>query len=668
MVSSRSSSQTRWFLAKDKQRLGPFSWEQLQRLASIGKITSDDMLLEEGQRQWVSANTLVGLFSSQKETMAQSQNPVAPTLLTADGPHRSSMLHAPIITGYEILGKLGQGGMGVVYKARHLGLDRLVALKMLPAQGKDSEKALARFQREAKVLAKLQHPNIVQVHDIGEHEGQPYIALEMVNGGDLADYLSQRRPDVKKIAAFVEKLARAVHAAHEKGIIHRDLKPSNILLTEQGQPKITDFGIAKDLEQPSQQTATGAVLGTPTYMAPEQASGQINAIDARTDMYALGAILYEMLSGQPPFTGPAQIVIYHVLNSMPPSLRKLNRDVPKDLEQICLRCMSKKAHMRYESALKLAEALHEFRVPKTKEAPAPKVGQWWLLPTLIGGTALCIALLILLLTALAKDEPSTEPHIIRKVIKPKADNYVVELPDGVKLEMARVPKGTFWMSENDQNARNQFTIQDDFYIGKYEVTQEQWQAVMGSNPSYFSRSGEGSEKVKNISDADLKRFPVEQVSWEDCQTFITKLNEKNSKSEWTYRLPTEAEWEYTCRGGATSKEQCSFHFYLDKPTNDLSSTQANFDGNFPYGNAAKGLYIEQPKKVGFSGPNALGVYDMHGNVWEWCHDEWGSSRVNRGGSWNDLGEYCRAGYRFRDYPSRRYNILGFRLVQSSVKK
>ncbi len=207
-------------------------------------------------------------------------------------------------------------------------------------------------------------------------------------------------------------------------------------------------------------------------------------------------------------------------------------------------------------------------------------------------------------------------------------------------------------------------IPHDFYIGMHPVTQGEWQGVMGSNPSHFSRKGDGKDKVKQISDAELKEFPVENVSWEDVQEFIEKLNAHEKNSGWVYRLPTEAEWEYSCRGGAASKEECSYHFYLDQPTNALSSHQANFNGNHPDGDAGKGPYLERTTQVGSYKPNRLGIHDMHGNVWEWCDDlcEGGSDRVIRGGGWYAARPTCRAAYRFSFAPSFRRHDLGFRLA------
>jgi uncharacterized protein (TIGR02996 family) len=227
------------------------------------------------------------------------------------------------------------------------------------------------------------------------------------------------------------------------------------------------------------------------------------------------------------------------------------------------------------------------------------------------------------------------------------------LTNSIAMAFVLVPRGTFWMGDGGgKPGDRQVEIAHEFYLGVYPVTQGQWQAIMGSNPSYFSRTGGGATKVEKIADTDLKQFPVEQVSWDDAQEFIRKLNEQEpAPSGWVYRLPTEEEWEYASRGGASSQEECSFDFYLDQPTNDLSSTRANFNGNYPAGSAAKGPYRGRTTKVGSYPPNHLGFYDLHGNVWQWTASVQGSDRVFRGGGWGSSGTGCRAADRVRCTPT-----------------
>jgi serine/threonine-protein kinase len=267
----------------------------------------------------------------------------------------------PNVPGYEILSELGRGGMGVVFKARQVKLNRLVALKMVLVAAQANGQELVRFRREAEAVARFQHPNIVQIYEIGEAEGRPYFSLEFVEGGSLAQKLDGNPWPAVAAALLVQALAGAVAAAHEQGIIHRDLKPANVLLTRHGQPKITDFGLAKLIEGGGGLTRTGAVMGTPSYMAPEQASGVTKQIGPPADIYSLGAILYELLTGQPPFQGKsAWDIVTQVLtgDSVPP--RQLQPRLPGDLEAVCLKCLHKDPRQRYASGVALAEDLGRF--------------------------------------------------------------------------------------------------------------------------------------------------------------------------------------------------------------------------------------------------------------------------------------------------------------------
>ena len=267
----------------------------------------------------------------------------------------------PEIDDYDILAELGHGGMGVVYQARQHQLNRLVALKMIRAGIQARPKDLDRFRLEAEAVARLHHANIVQIYDIGEAAGLPFVALELLEGGSLADRLAGTPQPGRQAAELMVTLARAIHAAHQAGIVHRDLKPSNVLFDRDGIPKIVDFGLAKRLEVKEGPTQTGQVMGTPSYMAPEQARGQIREVGPAADVYALGAILYEMLTGRPPFKGttPAETV-WQVIHEEPAPPSRLLSRVPRDLETICLKCLAKEPIKRYASAEALADDLRRY--------------------------------------------------------------------------------------------------------------------------------------------------------------------------------------------------------------------------------------------------------------------------------------------------------------------
>jgi WD40 repeat protein len=272
------------------------------------------------------------------------------------------------IGDYELLDELGRGGMGVVYRARQGKLNRLVALKMILAGEYAGERDVARFRTEAEAVARLQHPNIVQIFEVGEHDGHPYFSLEFVDGGSLAQKLDGTPLPPQQAARLVETLARAMHAAHQAGVVHRDLKPANVLLTADGTPKITDFGLAKKVggepgaSTPGGLTGSNAIMGTPSYMAPEQAGGDSKKVGPVADVYALGAILYELLTGRPPFKASTPLdTVLQVVSDEPVPPRRLQPKTPRDLETICLKCLQKAPGRRYASAGALADDLRRFQ-------------------------------------------------------------------------------------------------------------------------------------------------------------------------------------------------------------------------------------------------------------------------------------------------------------------
>jgi formylglycine-generating enzyme required for sulfatase activity len=711
----------------------------------------------------------------------------------------------PQIPGYEILGACGHGGMGVVYQARQLAANRLVALKMIRAFEHASPTDRLRFQIETEAVARLQHPHIAQLYEAGEVQGQPYFSLEFCDGGTLTEQLKKQRPTPREAATLVETLARAMHFAHLRGVVHRDLKPGNVLLTgAERVAKITDFGLAKRIDAEARQVSrSGTIMGTASYMAPEQAAGKVRDTGPAADVYALGALLYECLTGRPPFEGPHDVVLLSVLNDepVPPSRRGVK--VPADLETICLKSLRKEPAQRYASAEELADDLRRFQAREPIRArPVGAVERTWKWakrrPTLAAllGVVLLALVGLTALFAVALDREQKAQQEADKAKKARdflasifdlteqdrqgsfspfqlldraeqripiefADHselqadllatleearsalgmpaaMVLEVSGGVELRprkgaakqavpnvllflgdrlslpagahvrlvvladlhqewlapareatvgrkgcvpaeavgrrshdvmltFVHLPKGTFYMGGGGGKAGKKTEITEDFEIAVYTVTQGQWQAVMGNNPSAFSGQGANQGSVSGISDEELKLFPVEMVSWDDAEEFIKKLNEKERGGGYVYRLPTEAEWEFACRGGATSEEECSFHYYFARPSNDLSSDQANFNGNYPVGHAANKKYLGRPTRVGSYPPNKLGLCDMHGNVAQWTSSSLGPGRVFRGGNWSYGGAACQAAYRLGAAPAGRSLDLGFRLARVPVR-
>jgi formylglycine-generating enzyme required for sulfatase activity/Tol biopolymer transport system component len=421
-------------------------------------------------------------------------------------------------------------------------------------------------------------------------------------------------------------------------------------------------------------------------MAPEQTRG--GAVDQRVDLFSLGCVLYRMATGEQPFKGTDTISILAALAlDNPPTPMSLNAEVPVELSDLVMQLLAKKPEERPESAQVVVEGLQaiEGQTGESTTRPAhharnvqghggTKVGagprqsprqanQKSRLPWYVGGAVFGLGALGLLLFFLFRQGPGSAHDKQAGALPPKYTN-------SLGMEFALVPKGRFWMGgTGGKRGDKEVEIPHDFYLGVYEVTQEEWRKVTGRRPSHFSRTGHGKDTVEEIRDADLKSFPVENVSWYDAQLFLARLNERNEHTDWVYRLPTEAEWEYACRGGPLGDTlDSASDFYFDKATNVLLPEQANFQHEKD---------LKRTCKVGSYPPNRLGLRDMHGNVWEWCADEVASDPkdpnavspgVIRGGCWRADGGASRAASRFVLSPWFRDYTIGLRLARVPVGK
>jgi formylglycine-generating enzyme required for sulfatase activity/tRNA A-37 threonylcarbamoyl transferase component Bud32 len=556
--------------------------------------------------------------------LAPEQGTPAPASFGAEGPFEflrpaGASDELGRLGGYRVLRVLGRGGMGVVFLAEDL-IGRRFALKVMNPHTA-VETSRKRFLREARAAAALPaHAHIIPVHSSGEDNGVPFLVMPLLSGETLDKRLEREGAlPTSEAVRIGREIAEGLAVAHGAGLIHRDVKPSNVWLEEPGGcVKLLDFGLAWAAgdEQRTKLTRDGGVVGTPSYMAPEHG---MRALDPRSDLFSLGCVLYEMATGRRAFDGEHVLtVLARVANLTPPEPHAVRPAVPLAASGLIMELLAKDPAGR----------------PATAEAVVQR---------------------------LRAVEAAAAERTVRSA--------------GITahgIELVLVPKGAFRMGGGAGTAGERVVaITANFQIGVYPVTQGQWQAVMGHNPSWFSRQGRGEDLVKDLSDAELRDFPVEQVSWDEVQEFIRRLNQREDGG-WRCRLPTEAEWEYACRGaarlpgGTMSPLECSWDFYFDRPAKMLGAEQANFDGRFPHGGAGAGPYLQRTSRVGQYPPNSLGIHDLHGNVWEWCQDaeDGGSFRVIRGGSWYHPGNRCRAAARARREPSGRYSFLGCRLVRA----
>ena len=340
------------------------------RASEAGNTPSRRELLEQYPELAVELNQ----FLKQRDQLNRMTDPIrgfGDDLFHAMGPGQQ----LSYVGNYELLEEIARGGMGIVYKARQETLGRIVAVKMIVAGRLANEQDVQRFQSEAQAAASLQHPNIVSIHEVGQHEGWHYFSMDYVEGRDLSKILRENLLSANQAATYVRQMAETIHYAHQQGILYRDLKPSNILIDSQDQVYITDFGLAMRVEGGNDLTRTGQILGTPSYMPPEQAQGKRSLIGPGSDVYSLGAVLYECLTGRAPFRADSVLkTIEQVIHAEAASPRTLNAAIPRDLETICLKCLEKEPQRRYATAELLANDLGCFL--KGEPIVARPTSQW----------------------------------------------------------------------------------------------------------------------------------------------------------------------------------------------------------------------------------------------------------------------------------------------------
>ena len=550
---------------------------------------------------------------------------------------------------------LGIGGFGEVWKAEHHTIPGLVmALKFCLSP--ESKKSLV---NESHLLGRImslgQRDGIVALRNAHLDIETPCLEYDYINGGDLSGIFAtwpswNTEKKHKHALQFLKRLAQIVAPLHAMTppIVHRDLKPANVLLSRTNgklEIQITDFGIGAIMaesalaEHRSGMTGKGVKLSqygkgsyTALYASPEQV--QCADPDPRDDVHALGVIGYQLLVGNlmkaPSVDFADDLEDEHVA---PPIINLIKK------------CVATRRERRLPNAGALVIELNKaLEASGIRPAPVPPPNEQERKPT----------------------EPTPAPKPVVATVTPAkpapriGDTIEVPLTASMKMTCAWVPPGQSWLGGGDgKEGTTSFTLKKGLWCGIYPITQQQWLAVMGNNPSRFKN------KAKN---------PVEQVSYNDVQQFLQKVNAANSRSGFLNRLPTADEWEYILRGGPISKSQSQYNYYFARSktdltavgSNDLASTQANFDGNYPAGAGKKGPYLETTSAVGNYFPNPLGMYDMHGNVWEWTSTEGGSDRVFCGGSWDYFGSNCEASLRVGDDPDNRSDDLGLRLLAVPV--
>jgi formylglycine-generating enzyme required for sulfatase activity len=591
---------------------------------------------------------------------------------------------------YKIIRLLGSGGFGQTYLAEDLDIPSnpkpKCVVKHLRPQNRDPgviQVAQNLFNREAEVLYRLGnlHNQIPKLFAHFQEGGEFYLVQEFIDGEDLSkEIFTGKCFEEDSVKQLLEEILEVLAVVHQQNIIHRDIKPANLMRRRHdGKIILIDFGAVKEIMTVNAEGHSDTVaIGSPGYMPNEQAARQAKLC---SDVYAVGMLGIFALTGIQPQQLPIDPTTGEVIWR---NWTKVSLGFARVLDKMVLYHFSQ----RYHSA---AEALQA--VSQLKPKPKPSLPRREVLKTL-GWLGAGVGLTVVggkLISGNSDSEPqipstTLEPAVTQITATPtslqtlkfetvtvnqrgditkrqnqEAKYFVENLGNGITLEMVQIPGGTFTMGSPATEAKRYSSESPQrqvkvpaFFMGRYEVTQDQYQAIIGSNPSNFK----GGKR------------PVEQVSWNEAVEFCKRLSQQTGRK---YRLPSEAEWEYACRAGTTTP------FYFGET---ITPTLVNFNGSAtPYASAPKGIYREETTEVGNFPPNAFGLYDMHGNVWEWCEDNWhdnyqgaptdgsawltggdNSRRLLRGGSWFNNPENCRSANRYRSSPDDRFIIIGFRVV------
>jgi formylglycine-generating enzyme required for sulfatase activity/tRNA A-37 threonylcarbamoyl transferase component Bud32 len=621
---------------------------------------------------------------------------------------------------YLLLARLGKGGMGEVFRARQQRLDREVALKVIRSDEFKQPAAVKRFQLEGRAAAQLKHPNVVTIYDAHEAGDAFYISMEYVEGTDLSRLVKRDGPlPVATACEYARQAALGLQHAHENGLVHRDIKPSNLIVTpaardDRGTVKILDFGLARSvgaLTDDGSLTPTDQWLGTPEYISPEQAQNS-KEVDIRADIFSLGCTLYFLLTGRSAFSGNTRMEkLVARLSSTAAPASSVRPEVPRRLDRLLSLMLARDPDKRFQTPAEVAKALEPFC---RGELPADAEDEV-LMPSVADGNQATVTAAARIqgernrLPLLRREDsgptpPMTPPtptsvlpppqtqwrqvglaigvmlftaflgvFIFRPKTPPAPPGPAESFVNSIGMKMMLIPAGRFLMGAppnepehgEDEVPQHEVEIKKPFYLGAFEVTQGEYRALMDVNPSQFSPLGAGAAKLGGI--ADTSKYPVDSVSWEDAREFCRRLTARE-KLGFVYRLPTEAEWEYACRAKTTTP------FYFGSR---ISAADANFDGRSPYGGAPPGAAYEATRPVGSYPPNAFGLFDMYGNVFEWCQDHYveysiklqpgGSGkgngpRVMRGGAWLSRGADCRSAKRHQSEQDFKDNFVGFRVA------